>query len=86
MTPEQLEQMVRAEQDRSDAILHMASNLGLQLKELFSMVEVIIDHVESGSPLPPDVYPASVRSQMNLVFGSVDGMQRLAIIYFIIYV
>lgn len=77
MSPEQLEMMIKVEQDRSEMILGLASRIGDHLQELFTMIEQIIDHVETGSPLPSEGLGAPLRSQMNLVFESVDSISRI---------
>lgn len=80
MSPEQLEMMIKAEQDRSEMILGLAGRVGDHLQDLFKMIEAILEHVETGSPLPVGGLSGlggSVRSQMNLLFESVDSISRI---------
>jgi predicted transcriptional regulator len=77
MSPEQLEMMVRAEQDRSEMIMGLAGRVGEHLKDLFKMIDELIDSVEAGEAVAIEGLGGSMRSQMNLVFESVDSISRI---------
>lgn len=76
MTPDQLEAMIRAEQDRSTFILKMASMIKAHIEYLFQNIQRVLEFAENGTPLPIGSI-SSMAAEMNLVLDSVDSIHRI---------
>lgn len=76
MTPEDLERVIRTEQDRSQFILNLSSMIGKHMGQLFSMMGEMLEHSARGEPMP-EASVIQMNSQMTLVSETVDSISRV---------
>eukprot|EP01035_Chromulina_nebulosa_P018240 gene18240-23912_t len=73
---EELEQMLKADQNRSGFVLRMAGSLKGQLESLFDEFRSLLDNAYKGNPYPKDQVN-TLYTDMNTVLDSVDFISRV---------
>lgn len=76
MTPEQLETMIRAEQERSQYILNLSTIIGGHMSDLCNLVESMLSSSENGVPVSKSVVH-NVNTTMTVMSEVVDSIPRL---------